>query len=82
MNAMVCATCGFFNLLKVDMFLNPTDIEPAWDADDKYLLYTTGGEVSADFHGIPQKNTSFILLNVGHPMNCYRKKPRDAFHSF
>ena len=76
---IVRAACGFFNLLKVDMFLNPTDIEPERAATDKSLLYTHEGEVSAEFHGLPQTNPSFILLNVGYQMYCYWNKSRDAF---
>ena len=75
---LVRTACGFFNLLKVDMFLNPTNIEPARDAADKYLLSTPEGEMSAEFHGIPHMNPSFILLNMGYPMNCYWGKLRDA----
>ena len=65
---MLRVACGFFNLLKVDMFLNPTDIEPARAAANKYLIYTPESEVSDEFHGIPQMNPSFILLDVGYPM--------------
>ena len=70
---LVRAACGFFNLLKVDMFLNPTNIEPARDDTDKSLLYNTEGDFLAELHGLPHMNTSYMLLNVGCPMNCYRK---------
>ena len=63
--------CGFFDLLKVDMFLNPTDIEPAQAATNKSLLYTLEGEVLADFHVLPQMNPFYILLNAGYPMIFY-----------
>ena len=71
--------CRFFNSLKVDMFLNPTNIEPTWATTDNSLLYTPEGEVLDEIHGIPRKNPSFILLSVGYPINCYWKKLRDAF---
>ena len=76
---LVRAARGFFNLLKVDMFMNPTDIKLAQAATNKSLLYTPEGEVSAEFHGHTQMNPYFILLNVGYPMDYYWKKPRDAF---
>ena len=76
---MVHAACGFFDLFKVDMFLNPTDIEPERAAADNSIVYTPEGEVSAEFHGIPHTNPSFILLDVGYPMNCYWKKLRNLF---
>ena len=69
---LVRAAYGFFNLLKVDIFLNPTDIKPAQSAAGKSLMYTTEGEVSAELHGITQTNPSFILMNVGYLMNFYR----------
>ena len=68
---LVCAACRFFNLLKVDMFLNRIDIKPAQAAADNSLLYTPEGEVSSESHGLPQKNHSSILLNKEYPMNCY-----------
>ena len=46
---------------------------------NKSLLYTTGGEVSAEFYGLPQINPYIILLNVGYPMNFYCRKSRNAF---
>ena len=70
---LVRAAGGLLNLLKVNMFLNLTDIEPVRAATDKSLLYTTEGEVSDELHGLPQTNTSFILLNMGYPMHCYWK---------
>ena len=76
---LVHAACRFFNLLKVDMILNPTDIEPIRASINKSLLYTTGGEVSAEFYGLPQINPYIILLNVGYPMNFYWRKSRNAF---
>ena len=50
---LVHAAYGLFNLLKVDMFMNPTNIEPAQAAANKSLIYTPEGEVLAEFHGIP-----------------------------
>ena len=70
---LVCDACGFFNLLKVDMFLNPTDIEPARADIHNSILYNHVGEVLAEFHGLPQMNPSFILLNLDYPMNYYSK---------
>ena len=67
---LVRATCGFFNLLKVYMFLNPTDIKPTWAAANNYLFYNPEGEVSAEFRGLPQTNPSLILLNMGYTINC------------
>ena len=37
------AACGFFNKLKVDIFLKPTNIEPARADIDISLLYTPEG---------------------------------------
>ena len=48
---MICNACGFFNLLKVYIFLNPTNIEIAQDAADKYLLYTPEYGLLYGFHG-------------------------------
>ena len=74
MNDLVCAACRFFNLLKVDIFLNPTNIKPVRAAADKSLIYNPEGEVSAEFHGPPQTNLSFIPPNVGYLMNFYWEK--------
>ena len=68
---LVLAACGFFNLLKVDMFLNPTDIKSAQAATNKSLLYTPEVEVLAEFHVLPQMNPFYILLNAGYPMIFY-----------
>ena len=68
---LVRTACRFFNLLKVDMFLNPTDIKPAQDAADKSLLYTPERGVLSEFHVLPCINPSFLLLNVGYPNHCY-----------
>ena len=76
---MVRTACRLFNWLKVDMFLNPTNIKPTRSAIDKSLIYTPGGEVSAEFHGLTQMNPYFILLNLGSPMNFYWVKSRDVF---
>ena len=76
---LVRTASSFFNLLKVDMFLNPIEIEPAQAAANKYLLYTPEGEVLDEFHMLPHMNTSFIILDVGYPMNGYWEKLRDAF---
>ena len=76
---MILAAYGFFDLLRLDMFLNPTNIEPARAAVNKSLLYTTESEVSAEFHGLPQMNPSFVLLNVGYPINFYWGKLCNAF---
>ena len=76
---LVRAACGFFNLLKVDMFLKPTGIEPAQSATNKSRLYTPEGKVSTEFHVLTHMNPSFILLNVGYPMKCYWKKSCDEF---
>ena len=78
---LVRAAGGLLNLLKVNMFLNLTDIEPVRAATDKSLLYTTEGEVSDELHGLPQTNTFFILLNMGYPMNCYWKNHAMRFVS-
>ena len=40
---IVCAACGFLNLFKVDMFLNPTYIEPVRATADKSLPYIPEG---------------------------------------
>ena len=76
---MVLAACGFFNLLKVNMFLNTTDIETAQAATYTSLLYTHEGEVLSEFHGLPQMNPYFLLLNAGYPMNSYWKKLCNVF---
>ena len=57
---LVHAACKFINLLKVNMFLNSTDTKPARTATHNSLLYTPEGEVSAEFHGIPHMNPSFM----------------------
>ena len=66
MYILVHAACGFLNLLKVDMFLKPTDIKTKWAATNNSPLYTTEGEVLDEFHGLPHMNPSFIILNVGY----------------
>ena len=76
---LVCAACGFFNLLKVDMFLNPTNIKLARDVVNNSLLHTPEGEQLDQFHGLPHMNPSFVLLNVRYPMNCCWKILRNAF---
>ena len=79
---LACNQCGFINhikslLLRVrHMFLNPTDTKTARVAAIKYLLYTPGGELLDEFHRLPYMNASFILLNVGYPINCYWEKSR------
>ena len=50
---LICNACGFFNLLKVYIFLNPTNIEPTQDAADKSLLYNPECAVLAELHGLP-----------------------------
>ena len=73
---LVRAAFGFFNLLKVDMFLNPNDIKTAQAASNNSLLYTPEDDVLDQFRGIPHMNPSFILLNMGYPMNFYWKITR------